>query len=195
MTIKDAIRWLEEARILERAAIEQLEMAKSSVIQAEEAVKDARKKGHASRHAVMVLACLVVAAPAFAQNPCTETLPHQILPASGANRFHAILPAQSATLPDGTPIVVSYQYAAWNEGTDPNAGAPPPTQGPSTIPKGAFVPVAGFANCYELTGGLPALMPTQARTIAGLRSVGQPNATPPQSAWSASNSFSLASTP
>jgi hypothetical protein len=140
-----------------------------------------------------VLTVLLWASPAFAQNPCAVPLAHQILPASGVNRFFAELPGHTATLPDGTAVVVSYQYGAWPDGANPNTTAP--TQGPSTIPKAGFVPVAGFANCYELTGGLPALMPTQARMISGLRSVGQPNATPPQSLWSASNSFSLASTP
>lgn len=142
---------------------------------------------------LLVIVCMFWASPVLAQNPCTVPLSHQILVTAGTNRFFAELPSHTATLPDGTAVTTAYQYGAWNEGTDPNTGTP--VQGPSTIPKTGFVPVSGFANCYELTGGLPALMPTQARLIAGLRSVGQPNATPPQSAWSASNSFSLASTP
>lgn len=40
--LKAALRVLDEARIVERAAAENLEMAKSSVIQAEQAVKEAR---------------------------------------------------------------------------------------------------------------------------------------------------------
>lgn len=188
MTVKDAIRLLDEARILERAAIENLEMAKSTVRQAEDDLKEARKQRPASRHALMVLACLV-AVPAWAQNPCTVPLQHQILQSSGANQFWAELPDHTATRPDGSAVTLSYQYGAWLDGQNPNTT--PPTQGPSTIPKSGFVLVAGFANCYKLTGGLPALMPTEARMIAGLRSVGAGGS----SGWVASDSFSLASTP
>jgi len=137
-------------------------------------------------------AVLLAASPALAQNPCTAPNTHAILTAGGVNHAYAELPEQTAVLPDGTPIVVDYQYAVWTEGADPNVAAP--AQGPTTIPKAAWVPVAGAAGCYELTGGLPGLIPTTARLAASLRARAQAGAPAAFSAWAAlSNSFSLAS--
>lgn len=136
---------------------------------------------------------LTAAAPALAQNPCTLPLAHAIIPGTNVNRAFAELPEQNATLPDGTPVVTGYQYAAWPEGADPNVAAP--AQGPTTIPKTAWVPVSGFPTCYELTGGLPGLIPTQQRMVASVRAAAAAGAPQPFSPWSApSNSFSLAST-
>jgi hypothetical protein len=144
----------------------------------------------------LILAIALLAAPALAQaqNPCTTPPDNQILTAAGTNHTWVTLSEHDATRPDGTPVVLSYQYGAWPATSDPNAGVPP-TQGPSTLPKTAFIAVPGFAGCYELTGGLPGLIPSQTRMVAGIRAVGQPNATTPNSAWGVSNSFSLASTP
>ena len=83
-------------------------------------------------------AVLLAASPALAQNPCTAPNTHAILTAGGVNHAYAELPEQTAVLPDGTPIVVDYQYAVWTEGADPNVAAP--AQGPTTIPKAAWVP-------------------------------------------------------
>jgi len=147
------------------------------------------------RTLVALVAILVMfAAPALAQNPCAAPLANSILQPSGVNHFFAELPEQTAVRPDGTPIVVGYQFGAWLEGQDPNVVAP--TQGPTTIPKTAFVAVAGAAGCFELVGGLPGLIPQTARMGASLRAQGQPGAPSPFSPWGAlSNSFSLASPP
>lgn len=136
-------------------------------------------------------AVLLASSPALAQNPCTTPQTHAILAAGGVNHAYAELPEQTAVLPDGTPIVVDYQYAVWPEGADPNVAAP--AQGPTTIPKTAWVPTA-FTGCYELTGGLPGLIPTTARLAASLRARAQAGAPAAFSVWAAlSNSFSLAS--
>jgi len=134
---------------------------------------------------------LTVAAPALAQNPCTTPPTNAVLTGS-VNHFFAELPEHTTTEPDGTPRVVAYQYAVWPAAADVNTA--PPAQGPTTLPKAAFVLIAGAPNCYELTGGLPGLIPVQAQMKAGVRVQAQPGAPEPFSAWSASNSFSLAST-
>lgn len=135
---------------------------------------------------------LLLASPAFAQNPCTVPQTNAVVTAT-TNRFVVELAEHNAIEPDGTPRVVAYQYGAWPATvTDPNTV--PPAQGPSTIPKTAFVPVAGFPNCYELTGGLPGLIPSQTRHLASIRAQSQAGALQPFSPWSPpSNSFSLAS--
>lgn len=137
---------------------------------------------------------LLAASPALAQtNPCTTPTANAIIGGTGTNHFWAELPEQTATLPDGTPVVASYQFGVWPDGTT-NLETTPPAQGPTTIPKTAFMPVPGFANCYELVGGLPGLIPQQARMVASMRAMSQPGAPTPSSGWGApSNSFSLAS--
>lgn len=144
------------------------------------------------RTLLALAAVMLAAAPALAQtNPCTTPQSNAILAAGGTNHAFAELPEQTATLPDGTPIVVDYQYAVWPEGSDPNTVAP--AQGPTTIPKAAWMPTA-FAGCYELVGGLPALIPTTQRMAASLRARAQAGAPAAFSQWAAlSNSFSLAS--
>lgn len=145
------------------------------------------------RTLLAVAVILLGAAPALAQNPCTTPLNNTILTAAGTHHFFAELPEQNATLPDGTPIVASYQFGAWPDGTA-NLETTPPAQGPTTIPKTAFVAVAGAPNCYELTGGLPGLIPQQARMVASMRAMSQPGAPAASSGWGPpSNSFSLAS--
>ncbi len=142
---------------------------------------------------LLTVVFVLSAVSAFAQNPCTTPSTNAIVTTAPARLF-AELSDLTATLPDGTAVNVDYQYGAWNAGQDVNAV--PPAQGPSTLPKTAFAPVAGFPGCYELTGGLPGLIPSQTRMVVALRSRGQPNASVPISPWSApSNSFSLASTP
>ena len=142
---------------------------------------------------MLTLAFLVVfVANASAQNPCAVTAPTTVGP-SGSNQFWAELPEHTATRPDGSPLVAAYQFGAWLEGANPNATNA--AQGPSTLPKTAFVPVAGFPPCYSLTGGLPGLIPQQARMGISLRAQASPGATAPFGLGSAlSNSFSLAST-
>lgn len=126
-------------------------------------------------------------------NPCATPNANTILANTGVNKFFTELPDQIAVRPDGTPVVVAYQFGAWLEGLDPNAVAP--SQGPSTLPKTGFVPVPGFAGCYELTGGLPGLIPQTARMAVSIRAQAQPGAPQPFSPWAdLSNSFSLAST-
>lgn len=143
---------------------------------------------------LLTLALVLLATPALAQNPCTTPSDNSILGSSTPARLFAELSDLTATLPDGTAVNVDYQYGAWPAGA--NVQTTPPTQGPSTLPKTSFAPVPGFPGCYELTGGLPGLIPSQARMVVALRSRGQPNAAVPISSWSApSNSFSLASTP
>ena len=136
---------------------------------------------------------LAFAVNASAQLKCDPTVPpNQFLAASGANHFYAVLQNQNTVLADGTPVVVSYSFGAW-AATVTNANTVAPLQGPTTIPKTAFVPVPGEPDCYELTGGLPGLIPTTTGKVVSLRANGQPNATPPQSAWAVpSNSFTLA---
>lgn len=143
----------------------------------------------------LALAILVIcAAPSLAQNPCAAANANAILQPTGVNHFFAELPEQTAVRPDGTPIVVGYQFAAWLEGQDPNVVAP--VQGQTSIPKTAFTAVPGAAGCFELVGGLPGLIPQTARMGASLRAQGQPGAPSSFSPWGAlSNSFSLASVP
>jgi len=141
-----------------------------------------------------LVAILVTSAPALAQNPCAVAISNSILQPSGVNHFYGELPEQTAVRPDGTPVVVGYQFAVWLEGQDPNVAAP--AQGPTSIPKTAFVAVPGAAGCFELVGGLPGLIPQTARMGASLRAQGQPGAPSAFSPWGAlSNSFSLASSP
>jgi len=141
---------------------------------------------------VAIAALALTAAEALAQqNPCTVPSAHAILTLGGPSRAFAELPEQTAVLPDGTPVVVDYQYAVWPEGADPNVAAP--AQGPTTIPKAAWVETP-FAGCFELPGGLPALLPTTTRMAASIRARGQNGAPQASSSWAAlSNSFSLAS--
>lgn len=140
---------------------------------------------------LLTVAFLFCAQTVFAQNPCTVASTNAVL-TSGANQFYAELPDHTATAPDGTPRVVAYQYGVWSASADVNSSTP--SQGPTTLPKTAFVAVAGAPNCYQLTGGLPGLIPTQAMMKAGVRVQAQPGAPQAFSPWSASNSFSLAST-
>lgn len=139
----------------------------------------------------VLAALLLIGAPAFAQNPCTPPLTNAVIPSTGVNQFFIESPDFNVTEPDGTPRVLAFQYGVWPAAADVNTATP--TQGPSTLPKTAFVAVAGFANCYQLTGGLPGLIPTQAQMKAGVRAQAQPSSPQPFSAWTASNSFSLAS--
>lgn len=139
-------------------------------------------------------AMLACASPALAQNPCASPNANTILSVTGTNRFYAELPEHTAVRPDGTPVVVAYQFAAWTDVTDPNVSAP--VQGPTTIPKTAFTAVPGASGCYELIGGLPGLIPQQQRMAVSMRAQSQPGAPAPFSSWSTlSNSFSSASTP
>lgn len=135
----------------------------------------------------------LTAVEASAQNPCTT--PQQRAVIGATNNFFAELPDQNVTEPDGTARVLAYQYAAFTPaqwtGTQPTGAA---AQGPTTIPKTAFVAVAGFTNCYQLTGGLPGLIPQQTELVTGLRAQAQVGAPQPFSLWGGpSNSFLAAS--
>lgn len=137
---------------------------------------------------------LTAAAPALAQNPCTTPPTTAIIGAT--NNFWAELPDHTVVEPDGTPRVVAYQFAAWAPSAFVGGSQPvgAPSQGPTTIPKTAFVAVAGFANCYRLTGGLPGLIPQQTPLVTGLRAQAQTGAPEPFSLWGGpSNSFLAAS--
>ena len=138
---------------------------------------------------IALVVLMFLATPALAQNPCTTPSTNSILGPTGFNRVWVELPQHLETLPDGSDVVTAYQFGVWPDGADPNAA--PAMQGPSTLPKASFVAVPTFPNCYELTGGFPGLIPTQARAIAGLRVMGVTES----SSWASSNSFSLASTP
>ena len=142
---------------------------------------------------LLVLAAILLgAAPALAQNPCTTPQSNAILPATGVNHSWAELPEHTDVLTDGTPVVAGYQYGVWLEGQNPNTT--PPAQGPTSIPKTAYVAVAGFPGCYELVGGLPGLIPQSVKMVGAMRAVAQAGAPQPFSDWSApSNPFSLAS--
>lgn len=139
----------------------------------------------------LTLAILVTfAAPSLAQNPCTTPQTTAVIGAT--NNFFAELVDHNTTEPDGTQRVLQYQYAVFAVGADLQTATP--VQGPTTLPKAAFVPVAGFANCYQLTGGLPGLIPQQAPLVAGMRAQAQPGAPAAFSAWGGpSNSFLAAS--
>ena len=133
------------------------------------------------------------AASAAAQNPCATPPTNVILNAGGANNAFMELPDHTATRPDGTPLVAAYQFGAWMAGSNPNTT--PPVQGPSTLPKTAFVAVPNFPPCYQLTGGFPGLIPQQALMGVSMRAQSSPGATAAFGPWAAlSNSFQLAST-
>lgn len=141
---------------------------------------------------VIVLALLIVllASTAAAQNPCTD-------PTAGVTlnpaKVYVAVPEFNGTEVDGSPLFTSFSYGLFAEGDDPNTAKP--AQGPSSVPKTAFTPVAGAADCY--VADLPAPIPTGQRLVGALKLVRAATATLPtlESPWSApSNPFGAAST-
>lgn len=141
------------------------------------------------RGLLMVVLVLTAATAAQAQtNPCT--VPEAF--ASNPTRMFMEFPEFNETEVDGSIRHSQFQYGLWPEAA--NVNSTPPTQGPSTVPRSAFTPVAGFPTCYQ--ANLPAPIPTGQRLKGAVKSqrLASGSMTAAESAWTDSNSFGSAPT-
>lgn len=130
---------------------------------------------------------------AMAQNPCTVASTGLIL---NPGHVYVTIPEYNTLEADGSFRNSQYQYAAFAASvTDPNASGVTPVQGPSTVPRNAFTPVAGFADCY--IANFPQLIPTSAQLKLAIKAQRLASATIPaaEGPWTISTmTFSFAPT-
>lgn len=103
---------------------------------------------------------LVMASTVRAQDPCATTPTGTVVNPSS---LYATLPEQTVNEVDGLPRVTDYQVAYFAPGNTTS-----PLVLPVTIPKTAFVAVAGFPTCYKtpLAPTMPSLV---GPLVAGLK--------------------------
>lgn len=144
-----------------------------------------------------MLACvavLLMAAPLYAQNPCTAAAPTGVF--FNPDKVFVQLSEYNTMEADGTtPRVTDYEIAWFAQGANPATATP--AAGPVVIPKATFTLVAGTTDCYTMTPLNPPVPAGSTPLVGHIRARRAASGSIPagQSVWSiASNSFAVAPT-
>lgn len=147
-----------------------------------------------TRASAFALLLLLSAAPAAAQTaPCDQPATQTFV---NPSKVYAVLPDQSATAPDGGPVVTDYQLGYFLPGVSPATGTPALPL--VTVAKTAWTLVPGSSSCYLLQLPLPPALPLGTVYVSALRAHQADRATAAEvfGDWSTvSNPFGRAAAP
>jgi len=114
------------------------------------------------RRLVFVLSLLLLPVAASAQSLCDQPMPNGVT--VNPTKMYVRVDNFNTTEVDGSFTISQFQLGYWLA-SDPTATNP--VQGPSTLARSAFAPVAGDAGCYLVT--LIPSIPTGQVLVGGIK--------------------------
>jgi hypothetical protein len=138
------------------------------------------------RRLFLAIAFTLIASVAQAQtNPCTSPIGTTSANPTTVYVQHVDMLKNQ---PDGTPVIATVKVGVFLVGVNPQTGAPVTSV---DLPRSAFTPVAGAANCYVTKLAQPLAVPTFTPHVGAAQAINPFGA----SAWVLSNPFFAAGAP